>query len=48
VTGGNGKVSEAIFTVRHPWSWYLQKARLNALEQEQKGVSHTESWYGFC
>lgn len=47
VTGKNGKVSEATLSVRKPWSWYLHHARLNALEQEQKGGSHTESWYGF-
>ena len=47
VTGESGKVSEATFSVRRPWSWYLQQARLNALVQEQKGGSHTESWYGF-
>lgn len=47
VTGEGNRTTEAIFSVRHPWSWYLQKARLNALVQEQKGGSHTESWYGF-
>jgi hypothetical protein len=40
------KTSEAIFSVRKPWSWYLKNARLNAIEQEQKAGSHTESWYG--
>jgi hypothetical protein len=42
----DGKISEAVFTVRNPWSWYLQQARKNAIMQEQKGGSHTESWYG--
>lgn len=41
-----GKTTEAIFSVRKPWSWYLKEARLNAIEQPQKGSSHTESWYG--
>lgn len=47
VTGENNKISGATFTVRQPWSWYLDKARQNALIQEPKGGSHTESWYGF-
>lgn len=46
IMGGNNKISESMFTVRQAWSWYLQKARLNALEQEQKATSNCESWYG--
>jgi len=42
----NGRRSEAVLAVRHPWSWYLRKARENAVAQEQKASSHTESWYG--
>lgn len=42
----SGRVSEAVFSVRQPWGWYMQQARLNAIEQEQKAGSHTESWYG--
>lgn len=42
----NGKQSEAMLAVRHPWSWYLKMARKNAVVQEQKASSHTESWYG--
>ena len=42
----DGKTSEALFSVRKPWSWYLKNARQNAIEQEQKAGSHTESWYG--
>lgn len=42
----NGKESEAMLAVRHPWSWYLKMARKNAVAQEQKASSHTESWYG--
>jgi len=41
-----GKTTEAVFSVRKPWSWYIQQARLNAIDQQQKGSSHTESWYG--
>lgn len=41
-----GKTTEAIFSVRKPWSWYLKEARQNAIDQPQKGSSHTESWYG--
>ena len=42
----NGKTTEAIFSVRKPWSWYLQQARINAISNEQKGGGETESWYG--
>jgi hypothetical protein len=42
-----GNVSEAMLAVRHPWYWYLKRARENAVVQEQKASSHTESWYGF-
>ena len=42
----DGKTSEALFSVRKPWSWYLKNARQNAIDQEQKAGSHTESWYG--
>ncbi len=46
VLSSEGKTTEAIFSVRKPWSWYMQQARKNAIIQEQKGGSHTESWYG--
>ncbi len=42
----SGKTTEAVFSVRKPWSWYMQQARINAILQEQKGGSHAESWYG--
>ncbi|MFA4944575.1 MAG: hypothetical protein WC789_07730 [Lentisphaeria bacterium] len=42
----NGKVAEATLCVRHPWSWYLKRARAEAIAKPQKGSSHTESWYG--
>jgi len=41
-----GKTTEAIFSVRKPWSWYMHQARINAISKEQKGGSHAESWYG--
>lgn len=40
------KTTEATFSVRRPWTWYLKQARLNAIEKEQKGGSHTDGWYG--
>ncbi len=46
-TSPNGKIAEAIVTVRRPWSWYLKRARAEALAKPQKASSHTESWYGF-
>jgi hypothetical protein len=42
----SGKTTEAVFSVRKPWSWYMQQARINAIVNEQKGGSHAESWYG--
>ena len=39
-------VGTALLVVRHPWSWYLQKARENAVSKPQKGSSHMESWLG--
>ncbi|MEI6788962.1 MAG: hypothetical protein WCL49_10850 [bacterium] len=46
VKGIGGKEAEALLTVRHPWSWYLKQARVEALAKPQKATSHTESWYG--
>ncbi len=47
VTDRKGKISEAKITVRRPWSWYLDRARAEAVAKPQKASSHTESWYGF-
>ena len=44
----NGKVSEAIVTVRHPWDWYLDRARREAERCPQKATTHIESWYGYA
>ena len=41
-----GRTAEATLSVRHPWSWYLQQARREAVAKQQKASSHTESWYG--
>lgn len=43
----NNKVSEAIITVRHPWDWYLDRARSEAERCPQKATTHIESWYGY-
>lgn len=43
----NNKISEAIITVRHPWEWYIDKAREEAERCPQKASTHVESWYGF-
>lgn len=42
-----GKISQASVYVRKPWSWYLQKAALNAVAAPQKASTHMESWLGF-
>ena len=41
-----GHVSEATITVRKPWSWYLQQARLASFQFRQKASWCCESWYG--
>jgi len=46
-TSHNGKISEAMVTVRHSWSWYLKAARENAIGKPQKASVTVESWYGF-
>lgn len=43
----DGKVTEMLVHVRHPYTLYLQKAREAALRYPQKATTHTESWYGF-
>ena len=42
-----GKISEAKVSLRHAWSWYLKKARENAISKPQKASIVVESWYGF-
>jgi len=45
-TSGTGKSSEAKLSVRHPWSWYLNRAREEAINKPQKASTHMESWLG--
>ncbi|MEI7902216.1 MAG: hypothetical protein WCK89_18345 [bacterium] len=47
VSDSGNKVSEAMVSVRHPWSWYVRCARSEALKKVQIASSHTEGWYGF-
>lgn len=42
-----GKASEAVLTVRRPWSWYMTGAREWTVKAKQKAGSHVEGWYGF-
>lgn len=42
----NKRQSTASVNVRRPWSEYAKSARRTALKYQQKGGSHTESWYG--
>lgn len=42
-----GKTTAAAISVRQPWSWYLQQARLAALRYTQKASWNCENWYGF-
>ena len=46
VVTSNGMCAEARITMRRPWSWYLLRARSEAVAKPQKASSHTESWYG--
>lgn len=47
VENGKGKTSEAVVTVRHPWSWYMDGSRTWTVKAKQKAGSHVEGWYGF-
>ena len=47
VANSAGRVSEMTLSVRHPWSWYLDKSREWAVKAKQKAGSHIEGWYGF-
>jgi hypothetical protein len=42
----SGRVSEACISVRHPWSWYLRRAREAVLVDKQYASSHLEQWLG--
>lgn len=39
--------AEASVYVRHDWMYYLNYARINAQNMQQKPGTHVESWYGF-
>lgn len=43
---GGKKIATSSVNVRYPWSEYAKSARRTALKYQQKGSSHTESWYG--
>lgn len=43
----DGKLSEAMLTVRRPWSWYMEQARRWTVKAKQKAGSHVEEWLGF-
>ncbi len=47
VVESNGYHSQGMVYTRHPWSWYLQRARHAALKYTQKASWNCESWYGF-
>ncbi len=43
----DGKTSEAMVSVRHPWSWYLRRAREAAVRYPSKANACVEGQYGF-
>lgn len=45
-TQSNGHISEAMISVRHPWSWYMIQARKESLVHKQYASSHLEQWLG--
>ena len=45
-TGRDGHQSEACISVRHPWSWYMNQARKEAIHHKQYASSHLEQWLG--
>lgn len=47
IAKASGRTTEATVTVHHPWKWYLNHARDEALRVKQKATTHIESWYGF-
>jgi hypothetical protein len=46
VAQSDGHVSEACISVRHPWSWYMRRAREASLVDKQYASSHLEQWLG--
>lgn len=47
VTGAEGRVSEALFYCRKPWSWYLRQARRGDIAAPPLAAPYAEWWYGF-
>jgi len=45
-TTADGHVAAAKVYVRKPWTYYLDRARAEALSKPQKASTHLESWYG--
>ena len=43
----SGKRTEAMISIRKPWSWYMKRAREGAHKYTQKASWNCESWYGF-
>lgn len=43
----SGKRTEAVISVRKPWSWYMKRAREGAHKYTQKASWNCENWYGF-
>ncbi len=41
------KITEASFSCRKNWSWYMDRAREEALRSNQLATTHCESLYGF-
>jgi len=46
ITSAGGKESETKLSLRRPWSWYLKRAREEALHHGQYASSHLEQWLG--
>jgi len=48
VTNVAGRIAQGSVNVRRPWSWYLQEARINAINKPQKDTgAQCEGYYGF-
>ena len=43
----NGKIAEGSIFVRHPWSWYLKRARIEGLRVKPTETHHAECVYPF-
>jgi hypothetical protein len=43
----NGKIAEGSIFVRHPWAWYLKRARIEGLRVKPTEIHHAECVYPF-